>query len=114
MSIPSIAEEYEKIPEKRRSGHAKYIEEIDYKGKPVNMLQFWKEERIKGRRVRKEFQWLTSLRITEKNAEKMAEVGSKRWKIENEGFNRQKRWQGDIMHVCSWNRNAMKNHYLMT
>lgn len=112
-SIPSIAEEYEKIPEKRRSGHAEYIEEIDYKGKSVNMLRFWEEERMKGRRVRKEFQWLTSLRITEKNAEKMAEAGRKRWKIENEGFNRQKRWQGNITHVCSWNINAMKNHYLM-
>ena len=25
----------------------------------------------------------------------MAEAGRKRWKIENEGFNRQKNWQAD-------------------
>lgn len=40
-------------------------------------------------------------------------TGRKRWKIENEGFNRQKNWQGDITHVCCFNQNAMKNHYLM-
>lgn len=28
-------------------------------------------------------------------------AGRKRWKIENEGFNRQKNWQGDITHACS-------------
>ncbi len=59
------------------------------------------------------FQWLTGIRITEKNAEKIAGAGRKRWKIENEGFNRQKNWQGDITHACSWDATAMKNHYLM-
>ena len=43
----------------------------------------------------------------------MAEAGRKRWKIENEGFNRQKNWQGDITHACSWNDQSQKNHYLM-
>ncbi len=32
---------------------------------------------------------------------------------ENEGFNRQKNWQGDITHACSWNDQSQKNHYLM-
>ena len=36
-----------------------------------------------------------------------------RWKIENQGFNRQKNWQGDIEHACSHNERAQKNHYLM-
>ena len=49
----------------------------------------------------------------EKIPEKMAETGRKRWKIENEGFNRQKNWQGSITHTCSWNDQAQKNHYLM-
>lgn len=113
-SIPSITEEYEKIPEKEKSGHAEYVNEIDYNGKPVNMLRFWEEKIIKGEIVRTEFQWLTSIKITHKNAEKIAGTGRKRWKIENEGFNRQKNWQGDITHACSWDTNAMKNHYLMT
>lgn len=112
-SIPSITEEYEKIPEKGTSGHAEFINDIDYNGKRVNMLRFWEEKISKGEIVRTEFQWLTSIRITKKNAEKMASAGRKRWKIENEGFNRQKNWQGDITHACSWNATAMKNHYLM-
>ncbi len=112
-SIPSITEEYEKIPEKGTSGHAEFINDIDYNGKPVNMLRFWEEKISNGETVRTEFQWLTSIRITEKNAEKTAGAGRKRWKIENEGFNRQKNWQGDITHACSWDATAMKNHYLM-
>lgn len=112
-SIPSIAEEYKKISEKGVSGHAEYVNGIDYNGKQVNMLRFWEEKKIKGEPVRREFQWLTSIRITKGNAEKLAATGRKRWKIENEGFNRQKNWQGDITHACSWDRTAMKNHYLM-
>lgn len=112
-SIPSITEGYEMIPEKEKTGNAEYVNDIDYNGTPVNMLRFWEEKTIKGEKVRTEFQWITNLLITEKNAEKVAAAGRKRWKIENEGFNRQKNWQGDITHACSWDRNAMKNHYLM-
>jgi len=112
-SIPSIAEEYEAIPEKETAGHATYVNDIDYRGNTVNMLKFWEEKKVKGKITRTEFQWLTSIPITQKNAEKIASAGRKRWKIENEGFNRQKNWQGDITHACSWNANAMKNHYLM-
>ena len=49
----------------------------------------------------------------QRNAEKMAETGRTRCKIENEGFNRQKNWQGSITHTCSWDDQAQKNHYLM-
>lgn len=54
------------------------------------------------------------IRLTQKNAEKMAGAGRKRWKIENEGFTHQKNWQGDATHACSHNAHAMKNYYLMT
>ena len=70
-------------------------------------------EKEKGKIRTTDFQWITSLKITEKNAEKMAGIGRLRWKIENEGFNRQKNWSGDICHACSWNANALKNHYLI-
>lgn len=113
-SIPSITEEYEKIPEKETAGHAEFINDIDYNGKSVNMLRFWEEKIVNGETVRTDFQWLTSIRLTNKNAEKTACIGRKRWKIENEGFNRQKNWQGDITHACSHNATAMKNHYLIT
>ena len=113
-SMPSITEEYEKIPEKETAGHAEFVNEIDHNGTIVNMVRYWEEKVKKGEAVRTEFQWLTNIRVTKKNAEKIASAGRKRWKIENEGFNRQKNWQGDITHACSHNANAMKNHYLMT
>lgn len=113
-SIPSIAQEYEAILEKETTGHAEYINEIDYNGRKVNVLRYWEKTVEKGEVKRTDFQWLTNIKITKKNAEKIARTGRKRWKIENEGFNRQKNWQGDITHACSWNDAAQKNHYLMT
>mgnify|MGYP001060231934 CR=1 FL=1 len=113
-SIPCIEEEYEKIPEKETAGHSEFINDIDYNGELVNVLRYYEDKTVKGETVRTEFQWLTNIRIRKKNAEKMAGAGRKRWKIENEGFNRQKNWQGDITHPCSHNANAMKSHYLMT
>lgn len=113
-SIPSIAEEYVMIPEKEKVGNAEYVNDIDYNGREVNVLRY--KERIikKEKEMVIHFQWLTSIRLTKKNAEKVAEKGRLRWKIENEGFNRQKHWQGDITHACSHNENALKIHYLMT
>ena len=112
-SIPSISEEYDAIPEKTKAGHAEFVNEIDYKGRKVNMLRFYEIRTEHGGEIRTDFQWLTSIAITEKNAEKMAATGRLRWKIENYGFNRQKNWSGDITHACSWDANALKNHYLM-
>lgn len=76
-SIPGIAEEYERIPEKETSGHAEFINDIDYNGKPVNMLRFWEEKNSNGKIERTEFQWLTGIKITEKNAEKTTVAGRK-------------------------------------
>lgn len=47
------------------------------------------------------------------NAKKIVRAGRNRWKIENQGFNRQKHWQGNIEHACSFQEQAQKNHYLM-
>ena len=79
----------------------------------MNVLRYKGKKEEKGEWKEREFQWITSLRITVRNAEKMAGTGRQRWKIENEGFNRQKNWQGDITHACSFNANALKNHYLI-
>ena len=112
-SIPSIAEEYSNIPEKKRVNHAEYINEIDYKGRKINVLKYYEDVIENGKSVHREFQWLTSMNITDKNAERLAETGRIRWKIENQGFNRQKNWSADITHACSHNINAFKNHYLI-
>lgn len=105
-SIPEIAKEYEAIPEKEQIRHAEYINGIGYKEYEINMLKY-KEGKGLG------FQWITSIKITKENAEKMAMTGRLRWKIENRGFRRQKNDVGDIEHVCCHNVNARKNHYLM-
>ncbi len=77
-SIPSITEEYENIPVKGKPGHEEYVNDIDHNGRPVNMLRFREEKTVKGKTVQTEFQWLTSISITEKNAEKTACAGRKR------------------------------------
>ena len=87
-SIPSIAEEYEKIPEKEKTEKAEFVNDIDYEGEPVHVLRYREEEDGKIT----ESQWLCSIKISKGNAEKIAEAGRKRWKIENEGFSRQKNW----------------------
>lgn len=96
-----------------RSGREEFVNGIEYKGHSVNVLRYKEKKEEKGEWKEREFQWITSLRITGRNAEKMAGTGRLRWKIENEGFNRQKNWQGDITHACSFNANALKNHYLI-
>ncbi len=52
--------------------------------------------------------------MTKKNALALVGAGRSRWKIENEGFNRQKNLIYAIEHINSYNYNAMKNHYLLT
>lgn len=60
-----------------------------------------------------EYAWITRLKITKGNVKKIVRAGRKRWKIENQGFNRQKHWQGNIEHACSFQEQAQKNHYLV-
>ena len=109
-SIPSIEEEYELIPEKCKAGNAEYVNDIGYKKHEVNVLRYSDTKRS-GEGV--QFQFLTNIPVTKRNAEKLAQIGRNRWKIENQGFKRQKQEVGDITHLCSWNDRAMKNHYLM-
>lgn len=112
-SAPTIEKEYEAIPEKNRSGKAEYVNEVIFKDHDVNVLKFSETKKKNKKSVITNFTWITSIEITNKNAEKLVKAGRTRWKIENQGFNRQKRWQGDIEHACSWNERAQKNHYLL-
>ena len=74
----------------------------------VNVLKYNETKIKKGEPVITDFAWITSIKITDKNAMKLVEAGRNRWKIENQGFNRQKRWQGDIEHACSFMRGHRK------
>ena len=84
-----------------------------FKDLDVNVLKYRETKKKRGESVTTEFAWITNIEITNKNAQKLVKAGRSRWKIENQGFNRQKRWQGNIEHACSWNERAQKNHYLM-
>lgn len=110
----SIAKEYRALPEKETIGtDIEYQNKIMFNDFDVNLI-YYREKRLKkGEEKETEFAWITSIEITKSNAKKIVSAGRNRWKIENQGFNRQKHWQGNIKHACSWNERAQKNHYLM-
>lgn len=110
---PTIEQEYKAIPEKNKAGNAEYVNGVIFKDLDVNVLKYRETKKKRGESVTTEFAWITNIEITNKNAQKLVKAGRSRWKIENQGFNRQKRWQGNIEHACSWNERAQKNHYLM-
>ena len=113
-SAPSIAKEYRSLPEKETAGaDTEYQNKIMFGEYDVNLIYYREKTAKKGKEKETEFAWITSIEITKKNAGKIVSAGRKRWKIENQGFNRQKHWQGNIEHACSWNERAQKNHYLM-
>ncbi len=111
---PTIAQEYRAMPEKGNSGEdIEYQNEVIFGKDCVNLIYYHETKKVKGGEKTTEFSWITNISITEKNARKIVKAGRNRWMIENQGFNRQKRWQGNIEHACSWNAQAQKNHYLM-
>lgn len=59
----------------------------------------------------KEYMWIVSFEITDKNSKEIIYFGRQRWRIENEGFNIQKNGTFDIEHKYSHNYNAIKAHY---
>ena len=112
---PAIAREYEALPEKEKAGsEIEYQNQIMFQNTDVNLI-YYIEKKIgaDGKEKITEFAWITNIPITKSNAKKIVKAGRNRWKIENQGFNRQKHWQGNIEHACSWNERAQKNHYLM-
>ena len=132
-SIPSIAEEYEtlKAVEGNRQEHGwktmescyDYVTEIDYRGCDVNVVEYeekgtreFKKGKKKGEteEIQKRFLFLTNLPVSGRNVEGVVERGRMRWKIENEGFNTQKRQGYHLEHQYSKNYQAIKNHYYLT
>lgn len=110
----SIAKEYRALPEKENVGpDIEYQNKIMFHDFDVNLIYYREKRMIKGKEKETEYAWITNIEITKNNAKKIVSAGRNRWKIENHGFNRQKNWQGNIEHACSWNERAQKNHYLL-
>jgi hypothetical protein len=60
------------------------------------------------------FAWLTGLPVGQKTVEEIAQKGGRyRWKIENEGFNRQKNSGLNLQHVYSTDPENWKIYYLL-
>jgi hypothetical protein len=114
-SIPTVAREFEALRkiadgvELDKSGTCRYANSLATARCEVNCLS--QEVEVEGKL--KQYIFLTSMGITKRNAEKIAEAGRARWKIENEGFNIQKNHRCFIEHAFSENYNAMKCHYLL-
>jgi hypothetical protein len=110
-----IEKEFVETPEKERIDGAEYVNGIvyQYNAATVNVLRY-KETSVKsGKEKETKYTWITNIEIRKTNAKKLVRAGRSRWKIENQGFNRQKHWQGNIEHACSFHEKAQKNHYLL-
>ena len=85
----------------------KYWNKIEYsevkREKRANVIKYYENG--------KEYMWIVSFEITDKNSKEIIYFGRQRWRIENEGFNIQKNGTFDIEHVYSQNYNAIKSHY---
>ena len=99
-----------------------HITDIDYKGYKINLTEYGesrkhtcKKGKKKGKRefIRKDFWFLTDMPVTRKNIADLVERGMMRWKIENEGFNVQKKHGYGLEHLYSGNYQAVKNHYYL-
>jgi len=108
-SIYSEFEEIRKLENNSDGKGCNWVNEISYKEQLVNIL----EGKVVEKKKEKEFTFITNIQIKKNNAYKILAAGRSRWKIENEGFNRQKRISNNIEHLCCKDYNAMKNHYLL-
>lgn len=91
--------------------YANHVEEMAGKKEIMNLYEYQYQNKG-GKKI--EFQWVTGIEVTKRNLKELIEAGRERWKIENEGFNNQKHGLYRIEHLNSRNKNAMKNHYILT
>lgn len=77
------------------------MNEIAYNERKVNLIESTMEMEDG---QKKEYVFITDLKITKKNAEQLISAGRSRWKIENQGFNQQKNIRYDIEHANSHNK----------
>lgn len=116
-SIPSVGEEYQKLKrlqqnvrENKEDGYwYDFVTGIAYEGHPLQVLEY--EERKANGRAR--FVFLSNLPLQHKNVLETVRRGRMRWKIENEGFNTQKKRGYYLEHPYSKDYQALKNHYYL-
>jgi len=88
-----------------------WIEGIPFGEEEVNVLECV-ETLTTGESIR--FVWGTSLPLSRRTVERVANGGGRlRWKIENEGFNEQRRRGHNMEHAFSANANAAKGYCIL-
>ena len=116
---PTIKRNFDEI--KIIDGNYQYQNEIifgDLKDRnfyTVNVISY-DEETINeetGEVTIKNFSYVTSLKITNKNKEAIVQLGRRRWKIENKGFKEQKSDILNINHIYTKDCTGTKNIYLL-
>lgn len=109
-AIPTLYREYETVVEKNNESNKanyEFVTGLDYQEEKVNIIKYVEPNK------NTEFTYITDLPISNKNIESSINIGRKRWKIENEGFNIQKNGTFDIGQLYSKNATAIKVHYLL-
>jgi hypothetical protein len=94
----------------------RWVPQLDYQDSEG---RWWKVNALEGTETtatggRQYFAWLTALPVGQKTVEEIAQKGGRyRWKIENEGFNRQKNSGLNLEHVYSSDPEKWKSYYLL-
>jgi len=95
----------------------RWLKQLDYQDTEgrdwkVNALECTETSTAKG--SKQYFAWLTPLPVSPKTVEEIAQKGGRdRWKVENEGFNRQKNSGLNLRHVYSIDPEKWKAYYLL-
>lgn len=80
------------------------VKDYQYNKYTFNIVRYIEDSKV--------FTYITNLTVDDSNIKTIIDLGRRRWKIENQGFNVQKNILFNINHMCSLNYNAMKAHYL--
>lgn len=124
-SIPSVETEFQSLlplqPQNRlrrtcqKEGRTlkqalQWVNSIEYEGHSLDLLE---QIETDGNKISR-FKWLTDLSITQANCLALADEGGRcRWKIENQGFNIQKRGEFALEHAYSLHPMVWKLFYLL-
>ena len=102
----------EVIEEKEKIIFTMWVNDIDYKGKKVNVIRQITRNKKEGKD--KVWMWMTDREITRKNVRQIIYCAKTRDYIENQGFREQKVTSGiDLEHVYSKNIKAIKVIYTL-
>jgi hypothetical protein len=112
--LPFFSENNGKHPvNKNKRQDFRWVNDIEYQGNNLHILECNETVIAKNENPKTtKFIWISSFKISELNYEKLANKGGRcRWKIENQGFKKQKKEGYGLEHAYSLDCNAIKCFY---